>query len=143
MIIPNRLNLMFIAVFLVVGILALPLADYGLRLAIGAAALVLGFVLNALKLMGGGDAKFIAAMLPYVSPLHLDLFLMVFAVMLILAFLAHRLARSIPAIRGLAPHWKSWTASKFPMGLALGSAILFYLAWVAYVVATFTPPPAA
>ena len=37
----------------------------------------------------------------------------------------------LPAVRRAVPDWESWTAEKFPMGLALGPGLALYLALAA------------
>ena len=55
--------------------------------------------------------------------------LILFAVMLLAALVAHRGARGMALIRRLTPDWKSWQAGKdFPMGLALSATLIAYLA---------------
>jgi prepilin peptidase CpaA len=49
-------------------------------------------------------------------------------VVLIAAFITHRLARRIPAIRSALPGWESWTRKDFPMGLALSGTLIGYFA---------------
>lgn len=62
MTIPNRLTLGLAAAFVPVGlILHLGLQQWGVHIGLGAAGLVIGMVLFALRMMGGGDAKLIAA----------------------------------------------------------------------------------
>lgn len=62
MTISNRLTLALAAAFVPVALLLqLPLAGWGLHLGLGLAGLVIGILLFALRLMGGGDAKLIAA----------------------------------------------------------------------------------
>ena len=62
MTIPNRLTLALAAAFVPVALmLHFSLAQWGLHLGLGAAGLVLGMVFFALRFMGGGDAKLIAA----------------------------------------------------------------------------------
>lgn len=130
--ITNVFNLTLFGVFVVSGLFLLPFSDYGLRLTIGFAALVIGFVLNASGYMGGGDAKYIAAFLPFVRPEDLSIFFLVLAMCLLAALLVHRLARCTAWVRAQAPDWKSWTADKFPMGLGLSGALSFYLAMRAF-----------
>ncbi len=50
-----------------------------------------------------------------------------FAAILVAAFITHRLFRAIPAMRSVTGDWESWTSKKFPMGLALGASLAFYL----------------
>jgi len=129
--IPNKAVLALMGVFAVIGLIALPLADYAWRWLHFAVVLVIGFVLTTAGAMGGGDAKFGAAMAPFIALGDLQAFLLIFSASLLAAFVAHRSARAIPALRGLAPHWTSWSSPKFPMGLALSAALLIYLALAA------------
>lgn len=129
--IPNKAVLALAAVFAVVGLIALPLPDYGWRWVHLAVILALGFAMTIVGLVGAGDAKYAAAMAPFVAVGDLRLFIGIFAASLIAAFVAHRLMRAIPAIRAATPDWISWTSRKFPMGLALSGALLMHLAVVA------------
>lgn len=62
MTIPNRLNMILAAAFVPVGCLVhLSLVDWGWHIGLAAAGLVLGMICYALRFMGGGDAKLIAA----------------------------------------------------------------------------------
>ncbi|WP_372891019.1 prepilin peptidase [Rhodosalinus sp.] len=126
--IPNKANLALAGIFLVVGLWALPLADYPWRLAQLAGVLVLGILLNAGGLLGAGDAKFLAAAAPFVAPGDALAVATLFAAVLLAAFLVHRLARATP-LRRLAPDWESWQRTRdFPMGVALGPTLIAYLA---------------
>jgi prepilin peptidase CpaA len=55
-------------------------------------------------------------------------FLMLFSAVLLAAFATHRGMRAVPAVRGALPAWESWERKDFPMGLALGASLMFYLA---------------
>ena len=126
--IPNMSVLALAAVFLVVGLIALPLGDYGGRLLQLVIVLLAGIAMNAGGLVGAGDAKFAAAAAPFVHPGDFVFLMMMFAATLLGAFAAHRLAKHTP-LRRMAPGWDSWeTGSDFPMGLALGGALAIYLA---------------
>ncbi|RBI86595.1 hypothetical protein DRV85_03945 [Rhodosalinus halophilus] len=126
--IPNTANLALAAIFVVVGLWALPLSEYPWRLAQLAGVLVAGIVLNAAGALGAGDAKFLAAAAPFVAPGDVVTLMALFAAVLLAAFAAHRLARATP-LRGLAPDWASWERERdFPMGLALGPTLIAYLA---------------
>ncbi|MFK7881470.1 prepilin peptidase [Roseobacter sp.] len=126
--ITNKAVLALAGVFVVLGPIALPSFDlYLWRLAQLAIMLVFGIVLNAIGTMGAGDAKFIAASAPYVALGDLRLVIALLAASLLAAFVTHRLARHTP-LRKLAPNWESWDqGKKFPMGLALGITLGFYL----------------
>lgn len=125
--IPNKAVLALIAVFLVVGLVAVPLAEYPWRLLHLVLVMVVGFALNMVGAIGAGDAKFAAAMAPFVPQSDVRLMLILFATVLVAAFITHRGFRAVPAMRGRTAHWASWTTRDFPMGLALGSALAFYL----------------
>jgi prepilin peptidase CpaA len=125
--IPNKAVMALFIVFAVVGLVALPFTDYLWRYAQLAAVLVIGFVLNMARAVGAGDAKFAAAMAPFVDPGDLRILLVLFTAALISAFATHRAARAVPAVRGAFPSWESWTRRDFPMGLALGATLIFYL----------------
>lgn len=125
--ITNQAVLALAAVFLVVGLIALPLPAYGMRLVQMLAVLVAGFALASAGAVGAGDAKFAAAAAPFVAPGDLRLLLALFAANLLAAFATHRLAKFTP-LRRIAPGWKSWEAGwKFPMGLSLGGTLALYL----------------
>ncbi|MDQ7079626.1 MAG: prepilin peptidase [Paracoccaceae bacterium] len=127
--IPNKAVLVMLGVFLVFGLVALPLDEYLWRLVNFLVILAIGFVLNALRLVGGGDAKYAAAIAPFFAVSDLRGVMLLFAVMLLAAVLMHRIARRLAFVRNLAPDWESWKSGKaFPMGLALSGTLLFYLA---------------
>lgn len=129
--IPNKAVLALAGVFAAIGLLALPLPEYGWRWVHLAVVLAIGFVLTIAGAMGAGDAKFAAAMAPFVALGDARLFIGVFAASLLAAFAAHRLMRAVPAFRAATPDWASWTHAKFPMGLALSGALLIHLGAVA------------
>jgi prepilin peptidase CpaA len=129
MTIPNAAVLTLVAVFAVVGPVALPAGEYGLRWLHVAGVLLLGFTANALGVLGAGDAKLAAAIAPFVAREDAGAFATLFAATLIAAFAVHRLARAVPTIRRRTPHWQSWQRRRhFPLALALGPSLVFYLA---------------
>ncbi|HKL66026.1 MAG TPA: prepilin peptidase [Roseovarius sp.] len=129
--IPNKAVVALACAYLAVGIAVLPLPDYLWRLSHLAILLVAGIGANAAGLMGAGDAKFIAAAGPFVAPGDASAAMLLFAGVLLAAFVTHRLARMSP-LRRLAPGWASWhSGHRFPMGLALGPALALYLALAA------------
>ncbi len=126
--IPNKAVMALMVVFLVVGLIALPFSEYAWRLLHFVVILAIGFLLNMIRAIGAGDAKFAAAMAPLVALGDLRDFLFLFAAVLIAAFITHRVCRRSDAIKKLTPDWESWTREKdFPMGLALGGTLAFYL----------------
>lgn len=93
--------------------------------------LAAGFVLNAIGAMGAGDAKFCAAAALFVLPQDAGAMIYILGCILLLVFVLHRAARATPPVRAALPGWASWTAKKFPMGLALGPSLFAYLALAA------------
>ena len=131
--IPNKAVLALLAVFAIVGILALPLDVYAWRYAHFAIVLAIGFLMTITGVVGAGDAKFAAAMAPFVTAIDGTAVAAIFAVTTILAFILHRLARVSP-LRKLAPNWESWERTRdFPMGLPLAVTLIVYLARAAFV----------
>jgi prepilin peptidase CpaA len=125
--IPNKAVIAMGVVALVIGLLVFPFQTWLWSLALLAIIFVIGFVLNAAGLIGGGDAKFAAAMAPLFVTADLRFFYMLSAACLLGAFIAHRGVRMIPAVRAAAPDWTSWGHKQFPMGLTLAGMLLFYL----------------
>ncbi|MDO9524140.1 MAG: prepilin peptidase, partial [Gemmobacter sp.] len=103
--IPNKAVLALGGVFAVIGLLALPLPEYGWRWVHLAVVLAIGFAATMVGLVGAGDAKFAAVMAPFVALADVQMFLALFAAALLGAFAAHRLMRAIPAVRNATPDW--------------------------------------
>ena len=116
--------------FVVLGLFALPTwGEYFWRFAHFGVALVIGIALNAARVMGAGDSKFLAAAAPYVALADLQIVLFMLGAVMLLAVAVHRLAKVIAPIRNLAPNWESWKQGKrFPMGFPLGLTLIGYLA---------------
>lgn len=129
--IPNYTVVALFVVFAVIGLVALPFDTYLWRYLHLIVVLVAGIALNAGGLMGAGDAKFMAVAAPFIHLGDLQLLMLLFAAVLLAAFGAHRAVRAT-RLRNLAPDWVSWTAKKFPMGLALGPALALYLVMGAF-----------
>ncbi|WP_299813607.1 prepilin peptidase [uncultured Jannaschia sp.] len=124
----NEAVLALLAVFVVAGLFLLPVGEYFWRCAHFVVVLITGFLLSTLRAFGAGDAKFAAAMAPFVAWPDLGEVLILFAALLPVTWLLHRLVRRVPAIRDRVPHWKSWSEPKdFPMGIALAATQLVYL----------------
>lgn len=125
--IPNKAVMSLVVVYLVIGVLTLPLMVWLWGIAVGVVALVVLFIANAAGLMGAGDSKFGAAMAPFFVLADYRLVMGLLAGCLLGAFVTHRILRAIPAMRRATPDWQSWTNKKFPMGLALAGMLNFYL----------------
>lgn len=114
--------------FVLAGVFLMPFTDYLWRLAALPVVLVAGMVLNAVRLIGAGDAKFVAAASPYVMVADAGAVLMLYLALLVITAILHRAAKASP-LRRLAPDWQSWTSGKrFPMGVTLGLTLALYLA---------------
>lgn len=125
--IPNAAVLAMAAVWAMLGWPALGLAGWGWGWAVLGIVLAAGFAANQLGLIGAGDAKFAAAMAPLFSTGNWRLIFALFAACLLAAFVAHRGARALPALRRLVPDWESWRRADFPMGLALGGLLAIWV----------------
>lgn len=130
--IPNKAVLALGLVYLLIGPFALSLPQYGTGWIHLVLVLVVGFVLNMAGALGAGDAKFAAAAAPFIAIADLGILMMLLASVLLAAFVTHRLVRMTPLRAGVAS-WLSWTHAKFPMGLALGTTLLFYLCLAAAI----------
>jgi prepilin peptidase CpaA len=126
--IPNQSVVALTLVYALVGPFALPLETWAWGWLSLVLVLAAGFVLNIAGAVGAGDAKFAAAMAPFVMPADLHLFLPLFAAVLLGAFAAHRGLGRLPAFRTATADWTSWQRRDFPMGLALAGSLVFYLA---------------
>ena len=125
--ITNQSVILLALIFVVLGLFLMPFEVYVWRLISLVIVLILGIMLNAAGAMGAGDAKFIAAAAPYVAIGDLRLLMALFAAAVLAAFVTHRGAKYL-GLRKYAPHWISWEqGKKFPMGLALGATLAFYL----------------
>lgn len=125
--IPNKAVLSLMVVFVVIGLIALPLAEMPWRLLHFVVILAIGFGLNMIGSIGAGDAKFAAAMAPFVALGDVKMMMYLFAAVLFAAVATHRLFKRSPKFQSLTPDWKSWATRDFPMGLALGGTLSFYL----------------
>lgn len=126
--IPNWIVDSLVAVYVLVGIVAMPdWAAYGWHLLHLPVGLLIGFLIYSAGLVGAGDAKFAAAAAPFVAFGDLAPLLVLFCALLLTSVASHRIARHSP-LRRLAPNWQSWQAGrKFPMGLCLGATLALYL----------------
>ncbi|MCF8485878.1 MAG: prepilin peptidase [Rhodobacteraceae bacterium] len=130
--IPNNAVIALLLVWLLVApltilIAGLPAMDWLWGWALAAVVLTVGFVSNALRLVGAGDAKFAAAMAPFFVGSDLRIVMALFAACLLGAFTAHRVVRLIGPFRSATADWASWTHKDFPMGLALSGTLVFHL----------------
>jgi prepilin peptidase CpaA len=131
--IPNWISLALLALFPVAGLAAgVPLGALGLHAGIGAAALVAGMAMFALRWIGGGDAKLMAAVALWLGWPAITTFLLVAAMAggaLALALLSLR----APALRVVVlggPRWVSRLAQPgegvpYGVAIAVGALVAF------------------
>jgi len=130
MTIPNRAVLALVAIYAFIGPLVLSLEAWGWGWARLATVLLAGFLASTAGLLGAGDAKFAAAAAPFVPLADAGLAALLVAVLLPAALLVHRVARRAVRVRALVPDWRSWDDPRFPLGVALGPALVLHLALV-------------
>jgi prepilin peptidase CpaA len=129
--IPNKAVLALVVVFALVGLATLPPSDWAWRWSHLAVVLAIGIALNAAGFIGAGDAKFAAAMAPFVALGDWRALIFLYATVFLAAWALHRAARASIGPR-LAPGWASWNSGRrFPMGVALAATLLAYLALAA------------
>jgi prepilin peptidase CpaA len=126
--IPNLLSIAGFAAFIVFAAVYPP-ADLLPRLAVAATVFLLGVAGFALRLLGGGDVKFLPVLMLFV-PLHLLVsFGNVFSASLLLGVALVALLRRLPGIADAG--WASFGGrGKFPMGVSIALAGLSF-PWVA------------
>ena len=131
--IPNMSVVALLCIFALAGFAVLPFDQYLYRWLHFVVVLVLGFVLNSTGTLGAGDAKFAAAAAPLVPLSDVSFLIMLFCANLLGTWITHRIAKHTK-LRTLAPNWKSWsTGWDYPMGFALSSTLIMYLAIAAFV----------
>lgn len=130
--IPNKSVMALLGIFLIIGLIALPFNEYWPRLIHFGVVLLVGFVVTMIGLVGAGDAKFAAAMAPFIALGDVTSVFMIFALCALVGVVGHRVAKRTP-IRKLTPNWESWARTKeFPMGLPLAATLVIYLYLAAF-----------
>lgn len=128
--IPNWIPLALLAVFPVAGLAAgVPLPTLGLHLAVGLGALLIGMGMFAVRWMGGGDAKLIAAVALWLGWSAIPAFVLATAMAgggLAIVLLTLRSAPMRPMV-ALGPGWVNRLAEEgqgIPYGLAIAIGAL-------------------
>jgi prepilin peptidase CpaA len=125
--IPNWCVLAMFAVYIVIGIFTLPFNIFLWGFVSLIVVLVAGFVMNAIGMIGAGDAKFAAAAAPFIHLGDTRFFVALFAANIVAALVTHRLTAKTKMTQ-LAPKWDSWERMwEFTMGLSLGGTLAIYL----------------
>ena len=142
MTIPNRINLVLVASFLVLAPLAgMDLTTMGLHFAVAAGVLLVGFIFFAFGFMGGGDAKLLAASALWFGPNDTLVYIVMAALLGGLLTIGIVMLRAWP----LPPRLMSYEwlvrlhkpKEGVPYGAALGPAALYLFAatpWFGYAV---------
>ncbi len=125
--IPNSAVLALAGIWLIFGLLLMPLSIWAAGIGLGAAMLVMGFFAALIRFFGAGDAKFIAAMAPFFVQSNPRFVLVLAAAVFLAAFAAHRLAKRVSVIRRHSQDWQSWHDADFPMGFALAGILNIYI----------------
>ncbi len=125
--IPNKVSLVLITAFFAIATISgFSLEAMGMHTAVGAAVLVFTFVMFSLRLLGGGDAKLLAAGALWVGPDHVLPFLVyvtAFGGVLSIVILLYR--KLIPAGAMQLPGWATRLHAEgtgIPYGLAIAAA---------------------
>jgi len=131
--IPNWIPLALLAIFPVAALaVSLPLPTLGLHVAVGVAALVVGMVMFALRWVGGGDAKLIAAAALWLGAPATPSFLLGGALVgggLAMTLLLLRSDAMRPMV-ALGPRWVTRLAAPdqgVPYGVAIAAGALWAL----------------
>ena len=129
MTIPNKISLGLIASFIVCGLIAgLSLEQFAIHLACGLAILAIGIAMFAARLLGGGDAKLMAASAIWVGADNLMMYFLMISVLggvLAIALLAYR---GLPTGSLELPKWAARLhvpGSSMPYGVAIAAAALW------------------
>ena len=127
--IPNRAVLALVGLFVLAAPFVMAWDSALWRLAQGAVVLAIGFVLSASPVrLGAGDAKFAAAMAPFVAPGDGGTVVWIFVVCTFAGLAVHRAMKLTPPLRRATAGWASWEdARMFPFGITLASTLLGYL----------------
>ena len=136
--IPNKVSLLLIATFAVAALyIRMPLETLGMHLAIGAAVLAAGFVMFSLALLGGGDAKLMAAGALWMGPEHALFYIAyvtIFGGLLSAAFLGYR--KFVPVSAEVLPPWAvnlHVQGTGIPYGMAIAaSGLVMYPSTIWY-----------
>ncbi len=125
--IPNKISLVLIACFLAAAlVIRMPLELFGTHIGIAAAVLTATFVLFSYNLLGGGDAKLMAAGALWMGPEHALpylAYLTIFGGVLAVGILFYR--KFIPANALPLPPWAMRlhvTGTGIPYGIAIAAA---------------------
>lgn len=118
--IPNKISLALVALFVILVPWSMPMAETLTRVAAAGVVFLLGFLGFGLRVIGGGDVKALSALMLLVPLKALSLFMLAFAVTLVLGVVAVLGTRRLVA--GKEASWAFLQTDRFPMGISIASA---------------------
>lgn len=132
LLIPNEFSLGLIGGFLVAAVVSgLDLATFGMHVAVGAAALVVGFALFAFRICGAGDSKLLAATALWMGPgqiIPMAFWMSIAGAVLVVVVLAMRFALAFyPGLRAHSKFLDRVARAKTvmtPYGVAIAAGAL-------------------
>ena len=114
--IPNKISILLVAAFALAALyIAMPVETVLMHVGIGLLVLAVGFVLFSMNLLGGGDAKLMAAGALWMGPEHALFYVAyvtIFGGFLSVAILAYR--KLVPARVTSLPTWATKLHAKEP-----------------------------
>jgi prepilin peptidase CpaA len=118
--IPDPITLALLALFILIVPWTVTAPELASRVGLGLICLVLGFIAFAFGKIGGGDVKILAALMLLIPVNRLSLFLLIFALCLILGVAVILLIRA--GFANPASRWKFLRSREFPMGISIAGA---------------------
>ncbi|MEM7241037.1 MAG: prepilin peptidase [Pseudomonadota bacterium] len=132
----NWTNIALFVLFFIPAFFFFDIQTIAWQLGIAAIVLVIGYLLNLIGLIGGGDAKFLPAATPYIMLSEFNETMQLLFIFVITSFsvlIGHRALLLIPGFRNMVAEWVSWNKPKFggrsavPYGLILAGTLSGYL----------------
>jgi prepilin peptidase CpaA len=122
--IPNSYCLATVTLF-IVAVFAGMAPDYSQRLWVAATVLAVGFGAYCLGLFGGGDVKFLSALLLFIPADSLQVYALVFAAAMLIGIVGFMSLKRLPAVAKLP--WRSLVPGRqLPMGVPLALSGLLH-----------------
>jgi len=122
--IPNILSILGIIIFIGTAFL-LPIPEIGLRILASIIAMVVGFILFALRMFGGGDIKIFSVLMLFIPSQTMALFGLVFSISILFGIGLIMTLRIAPGAQ--ESRWVSLKERvKFPMGISISLAAILH-----------------
>ena len=118
--IPNVLSVIGVIIFIGTAFL-LPVPEIGMRILAGVIAMLVGFILFALRVFGGGDVKIFSVLMLFIPSQTIALFGLVFSISILFGIGLIMTLRTAPGAQ--ESRWVSLKERvKFPMGISISLA---------------------